>query len=482
MLSVEDNEALTHVGPGTVMGDMLRQYWVPALLSEELAEPDGPPVRIRLLGENLIAFRVTSGKVGLIQNECPHRAASFFFGRNEEEGIRCAYHGWKFDLEGRCTDMLSEPPESVFKEKVRAVTYPCVERGGLVWAYMGPLGRSELPPLPDLEPNMMVEGRGSVRPNMFNWNWLQCMENNMDTAHQGILHFGAVPFEDALDPVKAGEAYPGPVEDLKYIVADRAPRFIVRDTDFGCSYGAYRPAEEDSDYYRTMHWLFPWVTMTPVIKLGTTANCVVTVPLDDTHTMSWNMTTGRLDQPPRQGPPPSRDPLVNNAGFLGRFRLRFFYETAADESFDFGVDREVQRTSRTQTGYTGLASVPIQDAAITWSQGAIVDRSHEHLGSSDSMIIRVRQRLLQAARALREDATLPPGVDEPRLYRQRSGWALVPKGTDFWEFLAPKREAFQQVEVSSTVVKETEEGLATIPASVLPACARQSEVMGAPAG
>ena len=451
MLSAQDNEALTHVGPGTLMGDLLRQYWVPALMSSELPTPDSAPVRVRLLGENLIAFRVTSGKVGLIQDACPHRAASFFFGRNEEEGLRCVYHGWKFDIDGNCTDMLSEPEDSVFKNKLKATTYPCVERGGLVWTYMGP--RKELPPLPDLEPNMMVEGRGTVRANMFNWNWFQCIENNMDTAHQGILHFGAVPIEDALDPVKAQEAYPGPVEDLKYIVANRAPRFIVKDTEFGCSYGAYRPAEDGKDYYRTMHWLFPWVTMTPVIKLGQVASCVITVPIDDTHTMSWGMTTGRLDRP--ASPPQNsgdRGLLPNTADWLGRFRLGFFYETAAAGSFDFGIDREIQKTSHTQNGYTGLPSVPVQDGAITWSQGAIVNRNIEHLGTTDAMIIRVRRRLLDAAKALREHGTVPPGVDSPGIYRQRSGWALVPTEADFWEYLRPMREAFQEVEVPTTSV------------------------------
>jgi phthalate 4,5-dioxygenase oxygenase subunit len=449
MLSVEDNEALTHVGPGTVMGDLLRQYWVPALLSDELPRPDSAPVRVRLLCENLIAFRATSGKIALIQNDCPHRGASFFFGRNEEEGIRCAYHGWKFDLDGNCVDQLNEPEQSKFESKVHAVTYPCVERGGLVWAYMGP--RTVPPPLPDLEPNMMVEGRGRVSPNMFNWNWFQCMENNMDTSHQGILHFGAVPLEDALDPAKAQGAYAGPVEDLKYIVGTRSTTFIVKDTDFGCSYGAHRPAEPDTNYFRTMHWVFPWVTMTPVIKLGQSANCVITVPLDDTHTMSWGMTTGRLDQPPSSTPPPGggRGLLPNTADFLGRFRLKFFYETAESGNFDFGVDREVQKTSHTVTGYTGMPSVIVQDSAITWSQGTIVDRSKEALGSTDAMIIRVRRRLLAAARDLRERGTIPPGVDEPALYRQRSGWALVPTEADFWEYLRPAREAFQLVDVSA---------------------------------
>jgi phthalate 4,5-dioxygenase oxygenase subunit len=458
MLSVEDNEALTHVGPGTVMGDLLRQYWVPALLSEELPKADSAPVRVRLLCENLIAFRATSGKIALIQNDCPHRGASFFFGRNEQGGIRCAYHGWKFDLDGNCVDQLNEPEQSKFESKVHAVTYPCVERGGLVWAYMGP--RKEPPPLPDLEPNMMVEGRGRVSPNMFNWNWFQCMENNMDTSHQGILHFGAVPLEDALDPDKAQEAYAGPVEDLKYIVGTRSTTFIVKDTDFGCSYGAYRPGEPTTNYFRTMHWLFPWVTMTPVIKLGNSANCVITVPLDDTHTMSWGMTTGRLDQPPSSAPPPGagRGLLPNTADFLGRFRLKFFYETAESGNFDFGVDREVQKTSRTVTGYTGMPSVIVQDSAITWSQGAIVDRSRESLGSTDQMIIRVRRRLLAAARDLREHGTIPPGVDDPALYRQRSGWALVPTEADFWEYLRPAREAFQTVHVSATNGKVSANG------------------------
>jgi phthalate 4,5-dioxygenase len=448
VLSTEENELLTRVGQGTAMGGLLREYWLPALQSDELPGPDSDPLRLRLLGEDLIAFRNTNGQVGLLANNCPHRGASLFFGRNEEEGIRCAYHGWKFDLDGRCTDMLNEPEGSKFESKVRAVAYPCVERGGLIWTYMGP--REVPPPLPDLEPNMMVDGRGRLSPNMFNWNWFQCMENNMDTSHQGILHFGSVPLEDALDPVKAQEAYAGPVEDLKYIVGNRATSFIVKDTEFGCSYGAYRPGEPDSNYFRTMHWLFPWVTMTPVIKLGSSANCVITVPLDDTHTMSWNMSTGRLDQPAGSAQPPraTRGLLPNNADFLGRYRLAFFYETAAEGGYDFGVDRQLQKTGRTVTGYTGLPSVPVQDGAITWSQGAIVDRSRETLGSTDSMIIRVRRRLLAAARSLRDDGTIPPGVDEPEVYRQRSGWALVPTDADFWEYLRPLREAFRTVDGS----------------------------------
>src|SRR6266852_2377512 len=160
MLSTEDTELLCRVGPTTPMGALIRQYWIPALVSTELPERDGAPVRVRLLGENLIAFRTTSGKIGLIQNHCPHRGASLFFGRNEEEGLRCVYHGWKFDTIGACVDMPSEPAERNFRNKVKATAYLCIERGEVVWAYMGP--RTTPPPLPDLEPNMLPRGRYAV--------------------------------------------------------------------------------------------------------------------------------------------------------------------------------------------------------------------------------------------------------------------------------------------------------------------------------
>src|SRR5438067_5530804 len=195
MLSDQDNDILCRVGPGTPMGDVFRQYWLPAIRSDELPAPDCPPVRIRLLGENLIGFRVTSGEVGLIQNACPHRGASLFFGRNEEEGLRCVYHGWKFDVSGQCVDMPSEPAESNFKTKIRAAAYPCRERNGVIWAYLG--AREDPPALPELEGNMYPEYNITVlhRPN----NWMQEIEGEMDTIHASFLHGGAARIED-LEP------------------------------------------------------------------------------------------------------------------------------------------------------------------------------------------------------------------------------------------------------------------------------------------
>ncbi|PYN41532.1 MAG: hypothetical protein DME00_31580, partial [Candidatus Rokuibacteriota bacterium] len=180
MLSREDNELLCKVGPGTPTGALLRQYWIPALMSSELPERDGAPVRVRLLGENLIAFRVTSGKIGLIQNHCPHRGASLFFGRNEEEGLRCVYHGWKYSCEGHCVDMPSEPEESNFKSKIRATAYPCVERNDIIWTYMGP--RQTPPPLPDIEPNLLPQGEYAVQKVLRECNWFQGLEGDIDTS------------------------------------------------------------------------------------------------------------------------------------------------------------------------------------------------------------------------------------------------------------------------------------------------------------
>src|SRR5215472_6690368 len=190
MLSREDNELVCRVGPGTPMGQFMREYWLPAFVPSELPEPDSAPMRMRLLGENLIAFKTTSGKYGLMAHNCPHRGASLFFGRNEQEGLRCVYHGWKFDCDGVCVDMPNEPSENSFKSKIRATTYPCAERNGIVWTYLGP--RPVPPPLPDIEPNMLPDGQCAVMKVLRECNWFQALEGDIDTSHLGFLHLGAV--------------------------------------------------------------------------------------------------------------------------------------------------------------------------------------------------------------------------------------------------------------------------------------------------
>jgi nitrite reductase/ring-hydroxylating ferredoxin subunit len=431
MTTQAENEILTRCGPGTPMGELMRQYWIPIASSDELPEPDCAPVRIRILNENLIAFRSTDGRVGLIEDACPHRGASLFFGRIEENGIRCIYHGWKFDVTGQCVDQMNEPDD--FSHRVRAVAYATQERGGCIWAYMGP--RQTPPPLPELEGNLDLEGCTPVRLQLNEHNWLQAMENNLDTSHGQSLHHGAITVEVASRP-----DYPNPSH--KYVVGNRAPVFKVRDTDFGVSYGALRPAEEDTQFVRTVHWLWPFYTMTPTIKLGTRAWVTATVPVDDYHNMQFSFVR-ILAHDERGDREDGGRTVPNTTDWLGRFR------NAADPATDFGIDRDLQRRKPAiNAGFSGIrGGVPIQDEAMKWSQGrhngGIVDRSREHLGSTDGAIIRVRHRLIEAARALQEHGTPPPCIDTPEVYLQRSGWVILPKDVDFWEGARDQREAFR---------------------------------------
>jgi len=439
MLSREDNELLCRVGPGTPVGAMLRQYWVPALMSSELPERDGAPVRVRLMGENLIAFRVTSGKIGLIQNHCPHRGASLFFGRNEEEGLRCVYHGWKYSCEGHCVDMPSEPEESNFKSKIHATAYPCVERNDIIWTYMGP--RQTPPPLPDIEPNMLPRGEYAVQKVLRECNWFQGLEGDIDTSHLGFLHLGAI---------KPEQTSPGTFD--YYNVADRAPKYEVVDTEFGTSYGAYRPAEADTYYWRIAHFLFPFFTMIPTGILGMQVLVRAWVPVDDEHIMFWSLTAprSRLGSGAAGGAsglnaggravaaagarPGGFEFLPDTPDWLGKFRL------TQHKDNDYLIDRKAQRTE----SFTGIAGIHQQDQAVTESMGPIYDRTQEHLGTSDAMVIRTRRRVINAARALRDNAVTPPGVDNPAVYRHRSGGVILPRDADWLEATKGLREAFAQ--------------------------------------
>jgi phthalate 4,5-dioxygenase len=452
MLSASDNDLMCRVGPGTPMGALLREYWIPALTPNDLI-PDGPPMRMRLLGENLIAFKTASGKIGLVQNSCPHRGASLFFGRNEEEGLRCVYHGWKFDVDGNCVDMPSEPAESNFKSKVRAVSYPCVERNGIVWTYMG--SRSEPPALPELPPNLDADC--TVNRRMQECNFMQALEGDIDTVHAGFLHFGHLASDR--DFLKGSADY--------YTIKQREARFEAYEHEIGTTYAAVRPAESDSDYWRTGHFLLPFYTMNApgVLPLKNSANAWV--PLDDENTMVWGFGPQRItgldpnsegigglkvgvrqtaEPRGRNDPYPQRQAgqrvlqqrmfLDDTSDWLGRFR------PIANKSNDYLIDRDLQTDMEQEASnplrgtYTGIPG-PGQDPMAQETMGTIYDRSQEHLGTSDAMIIRTRRALIVAAKALRDQGTLPPGVERPGLYRMRSGGALLPKGVNGMSLLKP---------------------------------------------
>jgi len=449
MLSIQDNELMCRVGPETPMGDLMRQYWLPLLMTSELAEPDGPPLRTRLLGEDLIAFRTTSGDIGVIQNACPHRGASMFFGRNEEDGLRCVYHGWKFDVTGACVDMPSEPAESNFKNKVRTRAYPTRERNGVVWIYMG--SRTEPPELPQFEANMVVDVETRVQKVLRDCNWMQALEGDIDTSHLSFLHLGAVKPEDAA---------PGSFD--YYGVKDRAPKYDVHDAEFGTTYGAYRPAEEDTYYWRVANFLFPCYTMIPTGTLGVAIHLRAWVPVDDEHVMFWSInvpssrSVGRAGQGDTQrnmasGRPAGAASIGGNraggfeyepfgTGFVGRWRL------TQNASNDYGIDRESQQSG---VNYTGIAGIFQQDQAVTESMGAVYDRSHEHLGTSDSMIIRTRRRVINAAKALRDEKVVPPGVENPEVYRTRSGSVILPRSVSWLE--ATQDARWPEVEIGEPV-------------------------------
>jgi phthalate 4,5-dioxygenase len=411
MATAKHSEILTRVGPSTPMGELMRQYWIPAAMSRELRSDDAP-MRLMLLGERLIAFRDSSGKIGVMDHRCPHRCASLFYGRNEYDGIRCVYHGFKYDVDGNCLDMPSVPPQYDYKNKIKAKAYKTLERNGLIWVYMGP--RTEPPGLPALEPTLLPEDQVVMFFSQRDCNWLQALEGDIDTSHLGFLHWGSVDADDLPEGNIA-----------RYALANRRPELKVTTTDFGTMYGAWREAE-GTIYWRFSPFAFPFWTMPPEGYFGQHLITRAWVPLDDYHTMminlAWKGNAPRsralkngeppagFEDRPAQGSSAARsiDFLPNTTDWFGRWRLR------QNATNDYQIDREVQRTK----SFTGIPGIHAQDQAITESMGPIVDHEFEHLGHGDQMIIQTRRRLVQAALALQNEGKVPPGVDDPELYLQ----------------------------------------------------------------
>ncbi|HEY3116595.1 MAG TPA: Rieske 2Fe-2S domain-containing protein [Chloroflexota bacterium] len=415
----EETDLLTRVGPGTPMGNLLRQYWIPALMASELAEQDGVPLRVRLLGENLIAFRDTSGRVGLLADHCSHRGASLFFGRNEDDGLRCVYHGWKYDVSGRCVDMPNEPPESNFQDRIRHPSYPCIEQAGVIWAYLGP--RAKLPGLPELEwlslPDSHLQHATMVRE----CNWVQALEGDIDSSHVSFLHRSLRLEDDVASNVNRAREQS---KFWEYEHNDRSPWLEVVPTEYGVTYGARRNAEADTYYWRIAQFLLPFFTMIPPIGPRAGVGTRIWVPIDDEHTMYWSVSANPLRPLSTEersrwgtGAPLAGDYLPATSDWLGRWRL------AANSASDYGIDRERQRTGT----YTGITGTNLQDQAMTESMGPIYDRSREHLGGADAMIIQFRRRIADAAIALRDQGIVPPGVDDPSVYRVRPASVVLPR-------------------------------------------------------
>jgi phthalate 4,5-dioxygenase len=429
VLSEQDNAVLTRVGPGTLMGNLLRRYWTPALLSEELPAAGAPPVKVRLLGEDLVAFRDDEGKIGLVDEHCPHRGASLYFGRNEDCSLRCVYHGWAFDTEGNCTDMPSEPRP--FADRIKLTAYPTHESGGVVWTYMGP--RETMTAFRDFGTESLAPENVSVSKLHSTCNWVQAMEGNIDTAHISHLHqFEGI--DDIPDDGSDAPGYPANALSWKFWRHDRAPRLEVDDTWYGYRYAGIRTTPNGHTHVRVTAYAIPYSTM--VAGIPFTSGNGMFVPIDDENCWRYNITTQPRLNPRNLGgaglflAAPFTTPFMRSrAGGAGEIARQWTAEN------DYGIDREVQRTST----FSGISDFVSQDLMVTESMGPIYDRSKEHLGSTDASIIRMRNVLLNAARALAEGKT-PPALAGDGDFRDIHGAEKILEQGEDWRLLGTEAD------------------------------------------
>ena len=436
MLSHEDNERLCRVGPGTPMGTLFRRFWLPALLVTEVAEANSPPKRLRILGEDLVAFRDTMGRVGIVDAYCPHKLAQLFWGRNEDCGLRCAYHGWMFDVAGHCVDIPNVAAAENIQRKIRITAYPTREAGGVVWIYMGPADRE--PTLPAMEWTELDDDRVHVSRWMQCSNWAQGMEGEIDSTHISFLHSAT------LDELKL----PRPFSAATPNVVAGAPHLTLRETGYGFIYGARRATTGSDEYFwRITQWLVPMFSL--IANQNYPRGGRAWVPVDDDHVTTFaymfngerpftEAERGALDTgfyfPPRLSP---------GAYALPDGYVIDTFVPSANKGNDYLIDRDLQRTGN----FTGIFGTNEQDRAIQETMrgvpgarhGGIADRSRERLVGSDTPVITARKILLRLAAAL-EAGIEPPQATESDLYRVRA-IATVSGHTEFDDFLAAHHDA-----------------------------------------
>jgi phthalate 4,5-dioxygenase len=411
MLRKEQSDLLTQTGPGTPMGRMFRSYWIPALLADELPENDCPPVRVKLLSERLVAFRDTRGRYGLMDEFCAHRGVSLWFGRNEECGLRCAYHGWKYDVTGQCLEIPSEPEASRFAKKIKLRSYPLVERGGVLWTYMGPLEAQ--PPLPEWEFITVPRNQTFASKRLQESNWLQAMEGGIDSSHVSFLHRGDLNTDPLFKGAKGNE----------YNLTDARPVFEVVESEGGLYIGARRNAENGRYYWRITQWVMPSFTM--IAPRGThSVHGHFWIPVDDETCWAWSYDY----HPTRELTASEMAAMRDGKGIHVRY-VPGTYRPLANRDNDYLIDRAAQKTGRTFSGVEGIA---MQDASLQESMGPIVDRTKENLASTDNGIIMARHRLLRAVKALVDQGVVPPGVDAAH-QKVRSAAMVLPPDVPFSE-------------------------------------------------
>jgi phenylpropionate dioxygenase-like ring-hydroxylating dioxygenase large terminal subunit len=409
MFSKEENEILTRVGRGTPMGELFRRYWIPALLSEEIPEPDGPPVQVRLLGEDLVAFRDSKGKVGLLDERCSHRGTSLFYGRNEECGLRCIYHGWKYDVEGNVLDTPAEPPESTLKNKVRHTAYPCFEAAGIVFTYMG--AKEKIPIFPEYRWVSLPEERLLVVKAQQECNYLQGLEGDCDSSHVSYLHNNN--FRQKTDPFR----------DIG------TPVLEAEEIDYGVRMISVRRVSADKNYIRVTNFVMPAFSLipTPGSDLNETAyqSFRFWIPMDDDHTWNYILSVRNT-------------PFSPEERTRARSRVDANYRKVRNKNNRYMQNRELQKT----TSFTGIEGVSVaeQDSCATESMGPLCDRTREHLGYGDKSVMAVRKFLLKAVKRMEEGEDPPHVIRDPRhkgVPDLRSAGGMLPVASS-WRELFPR--------------------------------------------
>jgi phthalate 4,5-dioxygenase oxygenase subunit len=416
MLTREENELLCRVEGDAPMGQLMRRHWTPVCLIEEVSEPDGTPVKARVFGEDLVVFRDSDGRVGVMDEYCPHRRASLVYGRNEEGGLRCLYHGWKMDVEGNVLEMVSEPAASGMAEKVKHKAYPVQEWGGMVWAYMGPQDA-----VPEFVPPRWAptsDTRVSIAKAILPCNWAQILEGAIDSAHSSSLHSSdMVPAR--VDGAKAtANAWLRPS-------TDKAPRLQVQRGEYGFRYAAIRRPIKDAaanDYVRSTVFVAPATALIPPNNLYNVAN--INVPCDDTNTAFYFIAWGHPSQTPETET--WRKFLRQTVGV----DLDQYYRPLRDQDNRFWQDRQAMKAGN----FTGISGFPNQDVAMWVTMGPIADRTHDRLGASDLAIVEFRKQMLEALQAFQNGETAIGTADKAIPHEVCAFQAIVPKTTDWRSF------------------------------------------------
>lgn len=426
MLTREENDLLTRVEGDAPMGQLMRRHWIPVCLTEEVDEPDGTPAKARILGEDLVIFRDSEGRVGVMDEYCPHRRASLVLGRNEEGGLRCLYHGWKFDVDGNALDLASEPAGSGLKDKLKHRAYPVQEWGGWVWSYLGPRETMPVFEPPPYAPDNNV--RISIAKAILPCNWAQVLEGAIDSAHSSSLH--SSDFVPAR--VRIGEA-----TDRNWLrpSTDKSPRLQVQHTDYGFRYAALRRPIANAathEYVRTTVFVAPWTVLVPPNNLYNVAN--LNVPIDDTHTLFYFLAWGD----PATTPATEEWRKFLNVRPGDSLDQYYRLKTSMDERF--GQDRQAMKAGN----FTGIKGFPNQDIAMWLTMGPIADRTQERLGASDQAVVEFRKQMVAAAQAF---AAGKPAIG--------TGAARVPQGTCSLQAVLPKTTDWRNIHTVGDIATAT---------------------------